>query len=96
MNKVKYRTFDEYINDRSRVSEEEYQKMMFETELIGKIIEVREAKELSQRELAEKTGIKQPAIARLEKMKSSPTVDTLIRILVPLGYRLTIVPIDEK
>lgn len=96
MNKVKYRTFDEYINDRSRVSEEEYQKMMFETELIGKIIEAREAKELSQRELAEKTGIKQPAIARLEKMKSSPTVDTLIRILVPLGYRLTIVPIDEK
>jgi len=34
--------------------------------------EAREEKGLSQRELAEISGIKQPAIARLESMKATP------------------------
>ena len=88
-------TFDEYVNDRSKVTEEEYQKVQFEVELIGKIIEAREAMGYSQRELAELTGIKQPAIARIEKNKTSPGIDTVIRMLLPLGYKLSIVPIKD-
>lgn len=88
-------TFDEYVNDRSKVTEEEYQKVQFEVELIGKIIEAREAMGYSQRELAELTGIKQPAIARIEKNKTSPGIDTVIKMLLPLGYKLSIVPIKN-
>ena len=68
----------------------------FETKLISKLIEARESKGLSQRELAEISGIKQPAIARLENMRSTPQIYTLFRLLAPLGYTLSIVPIEIK
>jgi transcriptional regulator with XRE-family HTH domain len=43
---------------------------------------------LSQRELAERTGIAQPAIARIERGSSSPRVDTLDRLLRGAGLSL--------
>ena len=60
------------------------------------MIEARERKGLSQRDLAELSGVKQPAIARLESMKSTPQIDTLLKILAPLGYTLSITPIENK
>ena len=51
---------------------------------------------MSQRDLAEKAGMKQSAIARIEKMKVSPSVDTLNHLLFQLGYRLKIVPLSKK
>lgn len=68
----------------------------FRTELIGELIEAREAKGLSQRDLAEISGVKQPAIARLESMRSTPQIDTLFRLLAPLGYTLSVVPIETE
>ncbi|MBR5317094.1 MAG: helix-turn-helix transcriptional regulator, partial [Lachnospiraceae bacterium] len=50
----------------------------------------------SQRELAKLCGVKQPAIARLESLKATPQIDTLFKILAPLGYTLAIVPITNK
>ena len=72
------------------------QKINFEVELIGKMIEAREKKGYSQRELAELSGVKQPAIARIESLKSTPQLDTLLKVLAPLGYTLSITPIKEK
>lgn len=60
------------------------------------MIEAREKKGLSQRELAKLSGVKQPAIARLESMKVMPQVDTLLKILTPLGYTLSITPIKNN
>ena len=60
-------------------------------EIISSIIDARQAKGLSQKELAEITGIKQPAIARLENGHISPSVDTINRLLAPLGKRLAVV-----
>jgi len=94
MNKVK--TFSEYLNDEKRVSPAEREQIQFEIELIGKVIEARKEKGLSQRDLAELSGVKQPAIARLESMQSTPKIDTLLKILQPLGYTLTVVPIEVK
>lgn len=90
------RTFNEYMNDETRVSPALKEKINFEVELIGKVIELRESKGLSQRELAELCGIRQPAIARLESMKTTPQIDTLFRILNPLGYTISIVPLKTN
>jgi transcriptional regulator with XRE-family HTH domain len=60
------------------------------------MIEAREEKGLSQRELADLSGIKQPAIARLESLKATPQIDTLFKVLYPLGYTLEIVPVKTK
>ena len=90
------KTFSDYVNDESRVSVVEREQINFEIQLIEKVIEARREKGLSQRELAELSGVKQPAIARLESMQATPKIDTLIKILLPLGYTLSVVPIEVK
>lgn len=89
-------TLADYMNDETRVSPEERQRINFQVELIGKIIETREQKGYSQRDLAKLSGVKQPAIARLESMKSTPQIDTVLKLLAPLGYTLTVVPFDSN
>lgn len=56
--------------------------------IIVKIIEKRLFLKMSQRELAKKTGIKQPMIARIEKMESIPRLYTLIKILNALDLNI--------
>ena len=89
-------TFSDYMNDETRVSPAERERINFEISLIGKMIEAREEKGLSQRELAEISGMKQPAIARLESMKATPQIDTLFKVLHPLGYTIQIVPLNHE
>ena len=89
-------TFADYMADETRVTDAEREQINFQVALIGKMIEAREKKGLSQRELAELSGVKQPAIARLESMKSTPQIDTFIKLLATLGYTLSIIPIGNK
>ncbi len=87
--------FNKLWNDPKFIDPTQKAKVDFEVELIGKLIEVRETKGLSQKELADLAGLKQPAIARIESMKTTPQIDTLFKILQPLGYTLAVVPADE-
>jgi len=89
---TEYTTFDDLWNDNAFVSEEERARIDFEVSLIGKLIEARESKGITQQELARMTGLKQSAIARLESMKATPQIDTIFKVLKPLGYTLAIVP----
>ncbi len=45
---------------------------------------------MSQRDLALKSGIKQPMIARIEKFDNIPRLDTLLKLLDALDLTLTI------
>ena len=92
--KKEVNTFAEYMADTERITDAEREQINFQVALIGKMIEAREERGLSQRELAKLSGVKQPAIARMESMKSTPQIDTLFRILAPLGYTLSITPIS--
>lgn len=87
--------FNELWNNPEFISPSEKAKIDFEVALIGKLIEAREAKGLSQKQLAELTGLQQPAIARLESMKVTPQIDTLFKVLQPLGYTLAVVPTEQ-
>lgn len=79
-------------NNPNFIDTSEKAKIDFEVALIGKMIKAREKKGLSQKQLADLAGLKQPAIARLESMKATPQIDTLFKILDPLGYTIMIVP----
>ena len=94
-NRKPVKTIDEYMSDETRVTPAERERINFEVALIGKMIEAREIKGFSQRELAEISGVKQPAIARLESMKATPQIDTLFKVLHPLGYTIEIVPLKQ-
>ena len=52
------------------------------------IVHARRRQGLSQRELAARSGIAQPAIARIESGKVVPRVDTLERLLKACDYEL--------
>lgn len=75
---------------------EERAAMALRVSLICKLIEARNDQKLTQRDLAEKTGLTQAAIARIERCKTFPNVNTLLKILAPLGYALGIVPLQGK
>ena len=61
---------------------------------ISELIKARNEKGISQKQLEELSGVKQPVIARIEKGTSSPQLNTLIKILIPLGKTIAIVPIE--
>jgi len=94
MGKMNSVSFHNYYMDNDNVSPAQRAKIEFEVELIGKLIELREAKNLTQKQLAEVAGVKQSAIARLEGLKSTPQIDTLFKVLTPMGYKLAIVSDD--
>lgn len=95
MSKTKFKTWDE-IKKEFKFSPEEEEQIRFEEELINTTIEIRQKKKLTQKELSKKSGIKQPAIAKLENMNRIPQTTTLIKLLYPMGYTLKVVPIDKK
>lgn len=63
--------------------------------LISEMIKARQEQGLTQRELEKLSGIAQPVIARMEKGTTSPSLDTVLKFLVPLGMTLKIAPIAE-
>ncbi|MCL2321503.1 MAG: helix-turn-helix transcriptional regulator [Oscillospiraceae bacterium] len=96
INDTEYTTFDDIWNDPNILTEAEKDEIELKIELAGKLIEAREKKGITQEQLATMTGLKQPAIARLEKMETIPQIDTLSKVLRALGYKLAIVPENYK
>ena len=68
----------------------EYEAQRLEYEAIRAVISARLACNMTQKELAEKTGIRQSNISRIENGSASPTIDTLARIAAGLGKQLKI------
>jgi predicted transcriptional regulator len=62
----------------------------FFANIAGKVTDRRVAMNMSQRELAEKTGTTQSAIARLERGGRPPRIDTLLRIAEALDCELVV------
>ena len=73
------------------ITPEDEEMINLEISLIKAVIEAREKSGLTQKQLSELCGVKQPVIARLESAAHSPQVNSIIKILKPLGYKLTIV-----
>jgi len=74
---------------------EDEEIIQLEKELINAVVEAREQSGLTQKQLSDLCGIKQPVIARLESAAHSPQINSMIRILKPLGYSLKVVKESE-
>jgi ribosome-binding protein aMBF1 (putative translation factor) len=59
------------------------------------VIAVRRAAGLSQRELADKTGVPQSEISRIERGLTVPTITRAQALLTPLGWRLGVVSASQ-
>lgn len=84
--------FQNYLKEqlKDRAFAAEYESMRPEYEAIRAIIAARLESNMTQKELAEKTGIQQSNISRIENGTSSPTIDTLSRLAAGMGKKLKI------
>ena len=78
------------------VNQEDQNAISLEKDLIRTMVSIREEKGLTQSQLAELCNVKQPVIARMESSVHSPQIDSLLKILTPLGYTLQIVPMTKR
>ena len=88
----KWEDFEKELN----ITPEQEAEIQLEMDLIEATIEARKKSNLSQRDLNKKTGIKQPAIARIESRSRSPQATTLIKLLYPMGYTIRVVPLKKE
>lgn len=86
----------EELRESLNITDEEEQVIELEKELLRTLVKVREEKGYTQKQLAELCDVKQPVIARMESAVHSPQINSLLKILVPLGYTLEIVPLEKK
>jgi len=89
-----YKPLQQYVADQIAASPTfaaELAKAREGTHLGLALTELREERGLTQREVSERTGIKQPMLARIERGQM-PTLPTLRRIAQALNARVIIAP----
>ncbi len=70
---------------------------MYNIHDVGRVVqEARQHASLTQRELADRVGTSQSAIAKLEQGATNPTIDTLARCAAAAGFalRIELVPLS--
>ncbi|MCL2405198.1 MAG: helix-turn-helix transcriptional regulator [Defluviitaleaceae bacterium] len=74
---------------------EEIRESRLRVAIIGELIKARNEQKISQRELEQLSGVKQPVISRMEAGETSPQLDTILRVLAPLGKTLYVGDLQE-
>lgn len=67
-----------------------------EYELICDFIKLRKEKGLTQKQLANLSGVIREKIAKIENQLNSPQINSLIKVLEPLGYTIKIMPLKGQ
>ena len=85
-------TLDSYLEEQLKDEEfrREYEKIQPELNVIRAIIDARAAQNLTQKELAERTGINQADISKLERGTRNPSIRLLQRLADGLDMDLHI------
>jgi transcriptional regulator with XRE-family HTH domain len=68
----------------------EYEALAEEFQIAQLIIDMRKSAKLTQQELADRTGIKQPQLARIESGGQLPRLNTLANLAREAGYKVEI------
>ncbi|HHU11817.1 MAG TPA: helix-turn-helix transcriptional regulator [Clostridiaceae bacterium] len=92
--KVKLTTWEDIEHE--IYTPEEIRESDLRAALMSALIEARQEKGISQKRLGELSGVSQPVIARLETGKTNPQIDTVLKLLAPLGKTLSVVSIEPK
>ena len=88
------RTWEDYKKDAKEVNDtvkQDIEEMEVLAGIVSTIIEKRNELGMTQRELAKICGLPQSSVARIESCTVKPKVETLIKIMIPLGLTLSAV-----
>ncbi len=91
-----YNEIDDYIATFSPEERQEYSAAETALDLASLLYHIRYTHGLTQRGAAERSGLKQQAISRLEQAASNIQLGTLQGYLGALGYHLEIRMIDDR
>ena len=85
-------TLKEYIGEQMQDPEfrEEWERLQPERELMRVLVDVRQEKGLTQKEIAERTGIAQSEISKIENGTRNPSIKLLQKLADGLGMNLKI------
>ena len=85
--------FSEYRQKKLQDSEfkKEYDALESEFDIIQAMIDARKQSGLTQKELAERTGINQADISKLENGTANPSIRTLRRLADGMGMKMKLV-----
>ncbi|MEX1030286.1 MAG: helix-turn-helix transcriptional regulator [Paenibacillaceae bacterium] len=89
-------SWDEFEKEISSISQIEKEHIKQTARLVSQIVRRRRALGISQAEVAQRSGLTQSAIARLENESSIPRLDTLEKVALALGMRLEFVMANEE
>ncbi len=93
------KNFRETLNKQLVANEkfrEEFEALAPEYEITKMLIESRKSRNLTQKQLAEMTGINQADISKIEHGTANPSVKTLMRLAAAMNMRLKIEFIPEN
>lgn len=82
--------YKEHVNAIDTNSSRDIVDMEEQAKIISAVIKQRNELGLSQRDLAAICGIPQSSVARIESFQTTPNLATLLKIMRPLGLKLTI------
>jgi len=94
-----------YISPQGRTWDEIESKTFTPEEIVAsdlrvammiEIAHARKERGISQKKLEELSGVRQPIIARMEKGSTSPQLDTVLKVLAPLGKTLYIGDLQKQ
>ena len=89
-------TFETWEDVRKEMfTPEEIAESNLRVALIGELVKARKERGLSQKQLEELSGVKQPVIARMENGSTTPNLSTILKVLAPLGKTLYIGDLKE-
>lgn len=83
-------SFNDFLKEQLQDEEfrAEYEALEPEFTIIQAMIDARKSSGLTQKQLAEKTGINQADISKLERGSGNPSLRTLQRLAAGMGMRL--------
>ena len=86
------KTFEEYKKQQMKDPEfvKEYEAIQPEMDVIRAIVNARTSQNLTQSELAKRTGINQADISKLENGTRNPSINLLTRLAEGMGMNLKI------
>lgn len=91
-----WNNYKEYVKSLDEVSKQEIEELEMHANIVSEIIAKRNLLGLSQRELSAICGIPQSSLARIETFKITPKMDTILKIMRPLGLGLTVITLRNN
>ena len=67
-----------------------------EQDIINTFINLRKKRRLTQQEMADQGNVIRETVARIENRVTSPQLNTLLKIIEPMGYTVKIVKLNKK